>query len=177
MRRKPDDNESTVIISRVEVRFTATYEDLRDVLRSSLVPRSTWYTFIAISFLFLLFLVGIYLIDQGLAAVGYTWLVISALMGLALYEVPRIQQRHAMSRNPFVQGEITVSFQDDGVSTVYSAGKSQVEWRALSEFKETSRSFLLFFSPSKYTFIPKRVMSQEEIDKVRGILQSHIPPK
>jgi hypothetical protein len=131
------------------------------------------FTFVLL--LALLFVVGIYLVDHDFRTVGYVWLAMSVSIGIATYEVPRLQARRAMMRNPSAQGEITYSFKESGVSAVYPTGTSQLQWCAFTKFRETDRFFLLYFSSSGYGFFPKRAMSPDQICELRGILELRRP--
>jgi hypothetical protein len=156
----------------VEIRFTPEKDDALNVLRAVSTPQ--WGMFLFVLLLALLFLVGIYLIDHDFALAGYIWLTMSAAIGIATYEVPRIQARRAIRLNPSAQGEIVFTFEDEGINAIVPTGRSQLEWRAYTKFKETDHLFLLFFSPSRYSYIPKRVMSQQDIQQLRGLLKLRV---
>ena len=125
-------------------------------------------------FLALLFLVGIFLIDHGFPLAGWLWLAMSASIGIAVYEVPRIQVRRSLRCNPSAQGEIVYLFDDKGSVTTFATGESRLDWGAYTKYRETGALFLLFFSPYRSTSIPKRVMSPEQIKEFRGLLNARI---
>jgi YcxB-like protein len=156
----------------MEVRFIPSKEDVMDVLRVASMPPWGMFTFVLL--LALLFVVGIYLVDHDFRTVGYVWLGMSAAVGLATYEVPRFQARRAITSNPSAHGEITYSFEEGGVNVVHPTGTSHLGWRAFTRFRETERLFLLYFSSSRYSFLPKRVMSSEQAKELREILGSRI---
>jgi hypothetical protein len=133
-----------------------------------------WGMFTFVLLLILLFLVGIYLLDHDLIVIGWIWIGMSARIGLATYEIPRIQVRRAMAHNPSAQGEITFVFTEDGVATVFPTGESRLSWRAFTKFKETDYMFLIFFSRYRYNYVPKRVMSPDQVEELRGILKSRV---
>jgi hypothetical protein len=134
-----------------------------------------WMMFLFVLLLGLLFLVGIFLIDHGLALAGWIWLAVSAGIGIAVYEVPRFQIRQGLKSNPSSQGEIVYVFDDRGCVVTFATGESRLDWNAYTKCKETGTSFLLFFSPHRYALIPKRVMSAEQIEEFRGLLKTKIP--
>jgi hypothetical protein len=127
--------------------------------------------FLFVLLLALLFLVGIYLVNHGLQVAGWVWLASSAALGIAVYEVPRIQARRSLKSNPSAQGEIVYVLDDHGTVATFSTGESRFEWRAYTKYEETGALFLLFVSPQRYTSIPKRVMSAEQIEELRGLLK------
>ena len=156
----------------MEIRFTPTEGDGLNAMRASSTPR--WSMFLFILLLALLFLVGIYLIDHDLPVAGWVWLALSAVLGIAVYEVPRIQVRRSLRSSPSAQGEIVFVLDDKGTVATFPTGESRLEWRAYTKYQETGSIFLLFFSPYRYTSIPKRAMSPEQIEELRGLLNARI---
>jgi hypothetical protein len=65
-------------------------------------------------------------------------------------------------------------FDDEGTVATFPTGESRLDWRAYTKYKETGSLFLLFFSPYRYTSIPKRAMSPEQIEELRGLLKARI---
>jgi hypothetical protein len=122
----------------------------------------------------LLFLVGIFLIDHDFLLAGWLWLALSAAIGIGVYEVPRIQVRRSLRNNPSAQGEIVYIFDDKGSVATFPTGESRLDWGAYTKYKETGPMFLLFFSPYRYTAIPKRAMSPEQVEELRGLLKKRI---
>jgi hypothetical protein len=133
--------------------------------------------FLFVLLLGLMFLVGIYLINQDLATAGWCWLAISVGIGIAVYEVPRFQFRRSMRRNPSFQGEIVLLLNDKGIDSTFATGKSQLQWRAFTKYKETGHVFVLSMSRTRGIFIPKRVMSPQQIEELRSLLKAQIPSK
>ncbi|HST11552.1 MAG TPA: YcxB family protein [Terriglobales bacterium] len=132
--------------------------------------------FLFILLLALMFLVGIYLVDHALPEVGYVWLALSVLLGIAVYEVPRRQTRRALKSNPSAQGEIVLIVNQRGVVSTFLTGKSELEWRAFTKYKETERIFLLS-TGIRSSFIPKRAMSAEQVRELRNLLTENIPER
>jgi len=156
----------------MEIRFTPNAEDVEDGLRSA--PRSTWGQFIYILLLALLFFIGTYLVQNRYSLAGWAWLAVSCVIGIAMYEVPRRRARRAIRMNPSAQGEIVLTIDSRGIAAVFPTGNSQLEWRAYTKYRETNRMFLLFSGSERWTFVPKRVMSSEQIQELRGLLRDHV---
>ncbi len=95
-------------------------------------------------------------------------------MGIAVYEVPRIQVRRSLRSNPSAQGEIVYVFDEKGSVAIFSTGESRLDWGAYTKYKETGTMFLLFFSKYRSTSIPKRAMSSEQIEELRRLLKTRI---
>ena len=94
----------------MEIRYRPTEEDGLNALRASSMPQ--WNMFLFVLLLILLFLVGIYLIDHDLSLIGWMWLTLSALIGIAAYEVPRMKVKKALRNNTSAQGEIIFVLDD-----------------------------------------------------------------
>ena len=156
----------------MEIRFTPNAEDVEDGLRSA--PRSTWGQFIYILLLALLFFIGTYLVQNRYSLAGWAWLAVSCVIGIAMYEVPRRRARRAIRMNPSAQGEIVLTIDSRGIAAVFPTGNSQLEWRAYTKYRETNRMFLLFSGSERWTFVPKRVMSSEQIQELRDLLCDHV---
>jgi hypothetical protein len=82
----------------MEIRYTPTSEDSLNALRAS--PRPPWALSLFVLLLSLMFVVGIYLIDHDLTAIGWIWLAASVALGIVVYEAPRIQTRRALKTTP-----------------------------------------------------------------------------
>jgi hypothetical protein len=65
------------------IRFRPTEEDGLNAMRATSMP--SWSMFLFVLLLALLFLVGIYLINHNLPMAGWLWLVMSAVIGIAVY--------------------------------------------------------------------------------------------
>lgn len=159
----------------MELRFTPNEDDVRDLSRVR--KASGWQTFLFVLLLVLSFAIAVHLIESDFATAGWIWLVLSFALGIAMYEVPRFQARRAVHRNPFAQGEIIFTVDDNGVTARFPTATAHLKWPAFLKYQETTNFFLLFFYPAQYWWIPKRVMSAEEAGDLRQALKAHIAPR
>ena len=156
----------------MEIRYTLTREDVSHASRAS--SSSSWSMFLFVLLLAVMFLVGIILINLEYVLAGWIWLAVSAMIGLAVYEAPLFQARRALEANPVARGEIVCPLDDTGIAVTFLMGHGFREWRAFSKYGETTHLFLLFDSPRRIcTFLPKRVMSPQEIAELRSAQQSN----
>jgi hypothetical protein len=123
----------------MEIRFKPTEDDGLNAMRASSTP--SWAMFLFVLLLALLFLVGIYLINHDLPVAGWLWLALSAVIGIAVYEVPRIQVRRSLRKSPSAQGEIVRVLDGEGTVTTFPTGESRLNWRAYTKYKETGSNF------------------------------------
>ena len=159
----------------MELRYKLTNEDITNILRAS--SRPLWALVLFALLLAGMFAVGIYLVGHDLAGVGWIWLAISAVLGVVVYAVPPIQIRRELRRRPDLQGEIVLFLSPEGIEVTFATGKSQLQWRAYSKYRETAHLFVLTASSSGSRFIPKRVMSPQQLEEMRGLLRTQIPSK
>jgi YcxB-like protein len=154
------------------IRFRLTEEDGLNAMRASSMPSRGMFLFV--SLLALLFLVGIYLINQNFPVAGWLWLVMSVVIGIAVYEVPRFQVKRSLRGSPSAQGEIVLALDDEGTVATFPTGESRLNWRAYTKYKETGSMFLLFLSPYRYMSIPKRAMTPQQIEDLRALVKARI---
>jgi len=159
-------------VKSLSIRFRLTEEDGLNAMRATSTP--SWGLFLFVLLLALLFLVGIYLINQNFPVAGWLWLVMSAGIGIAVYEVPRIQVKRNLRSSPSAQGEIVLALDDEGTVATFPTGESRLNWRAYTKYKETGSMFLLFFSPYRYVSIPKRAMTPQQIEDLRALVKARI---
>lgn len=87
--------------------------------------------------------------------------------------MPRGQARRALQFNPLARGEIVLTVDHDGIAAKFPMGKSQLEWRAYTKYKETDQIFLIS-KGSHSSFIPKRAMSADQVRELRALLNANI---
>lgn len=173
--RYVDETRMATYIFHVKVltiRYRATEEDGLNAMRATSIP--SWGMFLFVLLLGLLFLVGIYLVNHNLPVAGWLWLVMSAVIGIAVYEVPRFQVKRNLRNSPSAQGEIVFALDDEGTVTTFPTGESRLNWQAYTRYKETGSMFLLFVSPHRYMSIPKRAMTTQEIEDLRALVNARI---
>jgi YcxB-like protein len=88
-----------------------------------------------------------------------------------------IQIRRELRRRPDLQGEIVLLLSPAGIEVTFATGKSQLQWRAYSKYKETAYLLVLTASSSGSRFNPKRVMSPQQLEEMRSLLRAQIPSK
>lgn len=157
---------------RVELRFTLDHDDVLDANRALSMPR--WGVWIVLVLLLLMLSVGLYLIQQDFPVAGYVWLSLSALVGIGIYAVPRLHVRRALRRSPSLQGEIVVVVSNEGITTIFPTGNSQLDWREYKGYRETATLFVLLYSSGGYMLIPKRAMSLGQREELRTLFDSRM---
>jgi hypothetical protein len=158
----------------MQIRYTPSVEDAVSVQRIGGAAPS-WAMFIFIVLLSLMSLVAMFLINHGFAVIGWSWLSLSVAMGIATYELPRVQLRRSFRATPSARGEIVLTISDKGTEASFATGRTRLDWGAYTRYKESAGFFLLYVSPARYSWIPKRAMSVQQIDELRSMLRDKIP--
>jgi len=131
-----------------------------------------WDTFQFVLTFVPLFLLGAGLAASGFSAVGWFCVGLSVVIALAAYEVQRARRRRRFRATPRATEERVLTIGKDGIAAISPSGTWQLVWQAFTQYRETEASFLLLTAP--YTvglYIPKRVMSPEQIKELREILK------
>jgi hypothetical protein len=85
-----------------------------------------------------------------------------------------LSARNQFVKIPAVRGPRRVEFSDDGVNTDAGIASSQLSWKALLRYVESSDTFLLYTSPGCFAIVPKRVLQPEQVNELRRLLQTHV---
>jgi hypothetical protein len=110
----------------MQIRYTPSVEDAVSVQRiGGAAP--TWAMFIFIVLLSLMFLVAMFLINHGFAVIGWSWLSLSVAMGIATYELPRVQLRRSFRATPSARGEIVLTISDKGTEASFATGRTRLD--------------------------------------------------
>jgi YcxB-like protein len=146
-------------------------DDWLDVLRAS--PGSAWNVIQFLLTFVPLFLLGCVLDAEGFVVIA--WICIASSIGIAFatYEVPRHLQRRLFKTASAAKGEWLVTISAEGIASTRPHVEAKYGWGAFTRFRETKVVFVLFASPRQIGFwIPKRAMSQEQIQELRRLLET-----
>ena len=66
---------------------------------------------------------------------------------------------------------------DDKVLVQSTVAKAEISWERFSRFAENDKIFFLYTPPRAFYPIPKRVLSPEDTDRLRELLQRKLPEK
>jgi YcxB-like protein len=155
----------------MELQFSRSQEDWQDFVRAS--PRMSGWQVIQFCLTFVpLFFLGCYLAEDGFIIAGWSCVVLSVAIGLAGYEMPIWQLRQKLQASAFANAKVVLSTGDNGIALTYPGVRTEFEWRAFVRWRETKTLFLFFLSSEQIgLWIPKRAMSQEQVEQLRQILK------
>lgn len=78
-------------------------------------------------------------------------------------------------KNRLVQGAHRITFEDEGIRVTAPAFDTLLRYSAIRKVAETKRFLLLFFSAYGAQYIPKRIISHEQLDTLRRLLRDRVP--
>ncbi|MEO7689203.1 MAG: YcxB family protein [Sphingomonas sp.] len=98
-----------------------------------------------------------------MAVVGLaSWLLFLSSVLLAAYLRVPGQARRAFARQKSLQGEVAVKWSDAGISITSERGHAQFKWEDFVEIVEGPDAILLRQTDTLFSFIPKRLLSEEQ---------------
>jgi YcxB-like protein len=104
-------------------------------------------------------------------AAGVFWLVY--LWPFMIYRT-----RVTLKRTPNLQGTVRFEFSDEGCAVKTVHANSELKWGALSHWRETKRTLMLYQNPRVGSLVPKRFFqSAAEVETVRGYLAAKVKKK
>jgi hypothetical protein len=101
------------------------------------------------------------------------FLLIFLWIGL-LWILPKWQARRQFLKQPGARGGRTVLIDAEGVHWRWNGGSSDVAWKNYIRGLEGKDQFLLYTSPACFNIIPKRVLTQEGVLELQGLLKKNI---
>ncbi|WP_328907792.1 YcxB family protein [Streptomyces sp. NBC_00234] len=122
-----------------------------------------------------LFAVMVWLLAESAPAAGMAFL--GSMLGLVV-RTGVLAARHARMSAPLGPWTVTVADSDDGVRFMGTDMETHRGWRSLGGYVETAAGFVLL-TPRPYLlvvhYLPKRAMGRDDTDRLRGILERHLP--
>jgi hypothetical protein len=73
-------------------------------------------------------------------------------------------------------GACSLTFEESGIRMVSANSKSEMNWSAFRNVRQSDKVFLLYVAPGKFVIIPKRVSSAAEIGEISNTLANHVQP-
>ena len=90
---------------------------------------------------------------------------------------PWISSKRQFAGTPSAQSPMTVEASDDGMEVQTAHANSKLSWSAYIAWAEGKSVFVVLPQPRIYIPIPKRALSNEQIDQFREILRRNVGSK
>jgi hypothetical protein len=88
--------------------------------------------------------------------------------------LPRWNARKQFLKQPGAQGPRTALIDASGIHWRWNGGSSDIAWKNYVRALEGKDQFLLYTSPACFNIIPKRVLTQERLLELQGLLKQNI---
>lgn len=86
----------------------------------------------------------------------------------------RLYTSYQFKRTPYLQGEVTFDFNDEGIVTTASNMNGHIEWSAYTKAVHNNKVLLIYPGYGIYTVIPKRVLQEEEWNKLLELVKQKV---
>jgi hypothetical protein len=163
------------------VNFQFTLDDYRNAFRAHYRKGASAYRrwmlrlVLAIGVLLLLASIMMIITRQGpLTAALPPFLLGAAWTWIGMGKTYLLSARSQFAKNPALREPRRIEFTDKGVKTDSGIASSQLSWKALLRYVESSDTFLLYTSPGCFAIVPKRVLQPEQVNELRRLFQIHI---
>ena len=163
------------------VNFQFTLDDYRNAFRAHYRKGASaftrWMLIVVLVVGVLLLLLSVLFIITGQRALNvvlpplflgafWTW--------IGMGKTYQLSARSQCAKSPALREPRRIEFNDDGVKTDSGIASSQVSWKAILRYVESSETFLLYTSPACFAIVPKRVLQPEQVNELRRLFQTHI---
>lgn len=104
------------------------------------------------------------------AAAVAAWLaIVSLVLGMLRLQLPgRTRRRFSEERS--LHGEVRLSWSEDHLTFETSNGHSRHSWDEFGKWAESKAVFIVFYTERLFSFVPKRVLSSNEVEELRELL-------
>jgi len=100
------------------------------------------------------------------------WIFFAGIFALVdRYVLVRYRIKRVFRRSPITSSERSVFISGDGIKTVMSNAKEDVQWSAFQKARELKDVLLLYYGPKSYYIFPKRAFTGENLERFRAQLR------
>ena len=119
-------------------------------------------------------------LTQGdvVGAIGMIPLLVLMILWVLLFAGfgGRFQAWYARRQDPNVGYPFVATLDDAGLQMVLKTSTFQIRWDGTYKVRETPHFFLVYYSKRCAYYLPKRVLSEDEVSRVRDLIRTHLPP-
>lgn len=107
------------------------------------------------------------------------WIWVGALVAYVLALRPILAHRQLKKQwqalPPFKRENFNVTFDEHGIhTTTDDAEPIDQSWQGVRSARETEDLILLYLTPTLYLFVPKRMLTEEELEKLRTLIRRRV---
>ena len=101
------------------------------------------------------------------------------LYGLFLICIPLIMRMHLKNcykRTRTDNNECKFTFEKERIEIEGQYINGSMDWRAVKSYRENDKVFILYSAPARFSIIPKRACTEEQIGELRTMFRQKIKP-
>ena len=102
------------------------------------------------------------------------------IYGILLVCIPiimRIHLKRCYKRTRTDNNESKFTFGEERIEIEGQYINGAMDWRAVKSYRENDKVFILYSAPARFSIIPKRACTDEQISELRTILRQKIQPE
>ena len=100
--------------------------------------------------------------------------IVVAIWIVMLWALPRWAARKQFRGQPSAKGSRTLTLDEAGVHWNWDGGSAYTEWKNYVRSVESDNLILLYTSPVSFNIVPKRALTAEELNGMRGTIEQNI---
>lgn len=111
--------------------------------------------------------------DALAAAAGViTWVIaVCLILGIMRLWLPRrIRRQFRQQRS--LRNEVQLTWSEQGITFEAENGHSRHAWDEFGRWAESKAIFILFYTDRLFTFVPKRALSESDVNELRALLRN-----
>ena len=116
---------------------------------------------------------GHYIVLSYFGLASILWLVFYPGYHHGRFE-KKLRKEINKSENAIWLGKRDMEFDDERVRVVFDKGEETVQWSAFIKSAHTDTHFFLFLTPRQALLVPKRAMTETQVDELTQLLNNKI---
>ena len=159
----------------MEIHFQCNLADYDEALKARWSMKRTKILVVSVfAFILIAQMIAVNLgVRQGTAGVVIIIFCLTLSFGISVWQ-PRWIRKDFQS-HPNFQREHTLRIDDEGLHWKTEVDQSDTRWIAYRGYQETRNLFLFYLGKRLVQVVPKRAMSDAELEELRGLLQAKLP--
>lgn len=104
-------------------------------------------------------------------------LLVIALVGVFVLFLPHLAARRALQNYTPEERRVKMRFDQTGCRIASGKGESSTPWHAVHRVIESKEVLLIFVSERLAQFLPKRLLSDDDLAKIRALVKDNVKPR
>jgi hypothetical protein len=105
------------------------------------------------------------------------FLFLAAFWGAVKWYAPHRFGKKMMKDSPLAQAEHTLEVSDTGIESRTALANSSISWKSIVDWVEGKTMFAVFLSSVSFFPLPKRAMTDGQLEELRTLLREKVNPR